>query len=210
MSTLEGGISTLEDRLRNEGRIPLRDVARLVRDVLEDLSAFHARGVIHRDVRPATIVLEHGRARLVDQKPRAPRVSKPTRSGTLPHPSCVSDDGARYDATLATFYCMAPEQVRGSAEVDPRADVYGIGAVAFRALTGRSPFESANALVLIALKLDRDPPSLSEMTGEAWPPELERFARLALARDPAARFASATEALGVWTRACGRWLPQPS
>ena len=64
---------------------------------------------------------------------------------------------------------MAPEQVRGSARVDERADIYALGAVAFRALSGRLPFEGQNAPTLIALKLDREPPTLSATTGDEWP-----------------------------------------
>jgi serine/threonine protein kinase len=74
-----------------------------------------------------------------------------------------------FDATLGSFAYMGPEQVRGSARVDERADLYALGAVAFRALTGRLPFEGSNALTLIALKLDRDPPSLAQTTGDTWP-----------------------------------------
>jgi eukaryotic-like serine/threonine-protein kinase len=191
-------METLEDRLRNEGRIPLRDVAHLVRDVLEGLIEIHSDGRVHRDICPATIALTSDcRARLLDRRQR----KRPPEGATLD----------AFDGTLGTFWCMAPEQVRGLAAVDPRADVYGVGAVAFRALTGRMPFEAGNALTLIALKLDRDPPSLSDVTGEVWPPELERFSRCALARDREGRFKSAIETLDVWTRACARWLSvQPS
>ena len=80
-----------------------------------------------------------------------------------------------FDATLGSFAYMAPEQVRGSARVDERADLYALGAVAFRALTGRLPFEGSNALTLIALKLDRDPPTLAQTTGDTWPAAIEKF-----------------------------------
>jgi serine/threonine-protein kinase len=93
---------------------------------------------------------------------------------------------------------MAPEQVRGAARVDARADVYSMGAVAFRALAGRLPFEGTNAGTIIALKLDRPAPSLSEVTGDRWPAGVERFLAAALERDPEQRFASAVEALQAW------------
>src|SRR5205085_7378979 len=88
-----------------------------------------------------------------------------------------------FDATLGSFAYMAPEQVRGSARVDERADLYALGAVAFRALTGRLPFEGTNALTLIALKLDREPPSLAATTGDEWPQSIERFLERMMARD---------------------------
>jgi serine/threonine-protein kinase len=97
---------------------------------------------------------------------------------------------------------MAPEQVRGSARVDARADLYALGAVAFRALSGRLPFEGQNALTLIALKLDREPPALSSITGDAWPATIEKFLAKMMARDREKRFASAEEALATWRRVC--------
>ena len=95
---------------------------------------------------------------------------------------------------------MAPEQVRGSARVDERADLYALGAVAFRALTGRLPFEGTNALTLIALKLDREPPSLAATTGDEWPQSIERFLERMMARDRERRYASGKEALEAWRK----------
>ena len=97
---------------------------------------------------------------------------------------------------------MAPEQVRGSARVDERADLYALGAVAFRALSGRLPFEGQNALTLIALKLDREPPSLASTTGDEWPQAIERFLERMMARDREKRWKSATEALTQWRKVC--------
>ena len=105
-----------------------------------------------------------------------------------------------FDATLGSFAYMAPEQVRGSARVDERADLYALGAVAFRALTGRLPFEGTNALTLIALKLDRDPPSLTSTTGDEWPQAIERFLSKLMARDRENRFRTAEETLFAWRK----------
>ena len=97
---------------------------------------------------------------------------------------------------------MAPEQVRGSARVDERADLYALGAVAFRALTGRLPFEGSNALTLIALKLDRDPPTLAQTTGDTWPAAIERYLAKIMARERDRRFGTAMEALDGWRKVC--------
>jgi serine/threonine-protein kinase len=75
-----------------------------------------------------------------------------------------------------------------------------MGAVAFRALAGRLPFEGTNAGMIIALKLDRPAPSLSDVTGDRWPAGLERFLAVVLQREPEGRFATATEALDEWRR----------
>jgi serine/threonine-protein kinase len=90
--------------------------------------------------------------------------------------------------------------VRGSARVDERADLYALGAVAFRCLTGRLPFEGTNALTLIALKLDREAPSLAATTGDDWPQAIERFLSKMMARDREKRFASAREAHEAWRK----------
>jgi hypothetical protein len=88
--------------------------------------------------------------------------------------------------------------VRGAARADERADLYAVGAVAFRALAGRLPFEGTTASMLLAAKLDQEAPSLSVATGVQWPGGIERFLAKALARDRKARFANVAEALAAW------------
>jgi serine/threonine-protein kinase len=162
---------------------------------------------VHRDIKPANLFIEkrrltareiahdesEERTRILDfgvSKIRSPK-------GQRSEPSLTA-----FDATLGSFAYMAPEQVRGSARVDERADLYALGAVAFRALSGRLPFEGQNALTLIALKLDREPPTLSSTTGDEWPGSIERFLAKMMARDREKRFASAEEALATWRRVC--------
>jgi serine/threonine-protein kinase len=179
----------LDVRLRREGALPAADVAALVTEVLTSLAELHARGRVHRAVSPSAIRLErHGRTE------RVLLVDPPLR----PKPSLTSRAPDFTEQTLFPFAFMSPEQVRGSAGVDARSDVYAVGALAFVALTARSPFASANILTLIALKLDRPPPTLSSATGRPWPAALERFVATAMAADPRDRYPTADAAL----RAC--------
>ena len=82
------------------------------------------------------------------------------------------------------------------------SSLYALGAVAFRALTGRLPFEGTNALTLIALKLDREAPSLAHTTGDEWPASIERFLSKMMAREREKRFATAQEAIESWRKVC--------
>lgn len=120
-----------------------------------------------------------------------------SRQGRKSEPSLTA-----FDATLGSFAYMAPEQVRGSARVDERADLYALGAVAFRALTGRLPFEGTNALTLIALKLDREAPTLTRTTGDEWPASIEKFLSKMMSRDREKRFATGQEAIESWRKVC--------
>ena len=188
---------TLADRLKRELYLPFAEVGPIVEDAFQGLAAAHYAGVIHRDLKPGNIFIEWTgdtmrpeRAKVLDFG-----ISELTKKekGRRDEPSLTD-----FDATLGSFAYMAPEQVRGAARVDQRADIYAMGAVAFRALAGRLPFEGTNAGMIIALKLDRPAPSLSEVTDDNWPSGLERFLACALQRDPDARFRDATEALRHW------------
>ncbi|WP_437670297.1 serine/threonine-protein kinase [Sorangium sp. So ce131] len=185
---------SLADRLKREQYLPFSEVGPIIDDVLQGLVAAHAAGVIHRDLKPGNIYLEH--LGLPDRRERAKildfGISKITRREEE-EPTLTA-----FDATLGSFAYMAPEQVRGAARADERADIYAVGAVAFRALSGRLPFEGATAAVLVAMKLDRPAPSLAEATGEKWPVGIERFLERALDRRRERRFASAEEALTSW------------
>lgn len=196
---LEG--ESLSERLTREKYLSFAEVGPIIDDMLEGLAAAHRANVIHRDLKPGNVFLEWTgdaerpeRAKLLDFG-----VSKLARKG----PGIRHDEPSltEFDATLGSFAYMAPEQVRNSARVDHRADLYAVGAVAFVALAGRLPFEAGNAAAVIAMKMDRVAPTLSEATGEQWPSGLERFVARALDRDPERRFASADEAREAW-RAC--------
>ena len=209
----------LDERIRREQYLSFADVAPIVDDALQGLDAAHNAGVVHRDIKPANLFIEkraiekpekrsaggeeasddedderaNERTRILDFG-----VSKyRPRAGNRSEPSLTA-----FDATLGSFAYMAPEQVRGSARVDERADLYALGAVAFRSLTGRLPFEGTNALTLIALKLDREPPSLAQTTGDAWPATIERFLNKMMARERDKRFSSAEEAFQSWRKVC--------
>jgi eukaryotic-like serine/threonine-protein kinase len=191
---------SLSERLKRELYLPFAEVGPILDDALQGLGAAHRAGVIHRDLKPGNIFLERTgdpnrpeRAKVLDFG--ISKLSK-THDGRRDEPSLTD-----FDATLGSFAYMAPEQVRGAARVDHRCDLYSIGAVAFRALAGRLPFEGANAGALIALKLDRPAPTLSEVTGDVWPGALERFIARCLQRDPEQRAANAEEAVAEW-RAC--------
>jgi serine/threonine-protein kinase len=197
----------LDERLRREQYLSFADVAPIIEDALQGLEAAHEAGVIHRDIKPANLFIEKRRltARDIanDEAEERTRildfgVSKMrTRQGSRSEPSLTA-----FDATLGSFAYMAPEQVRGSARVDERADLYALGAVAFRSLSGRLPFEGQNALTLIALKLDREPPTLASTTGDEWPKEIERFLEKMMARDRERRFGTAKDSLAAWRKVC--------
>jgi serine/threonine-protein kinase len=208
---------SLAERLRRELYLPFAEVGWILDDVWQGLGAAHAAGIIHRDLKPGNIYLERTgdpnrpeRAKILDFG-----ISKHAKKdSSSPDEPSLTD----FDATLGSFAYMAPEQIRGAARVDERADVYALGAVAFRALCGRLPFEGTSSGMIMALKIDRPAPSLSEVTGEQWPARLERFLAKALLRDRDERFASAAEALEEWRalQPVGRQLqirlprPQPS
>ena len=186
---------SLADRLKREQYLPLSEVGPIIDDVLQGLVAAHAAGVIHRDLKPGNIFLEHTgapnrpeRAKILDFG-----ISKLARPGKSEEPTLTA-----FDATLGSFAYMAPEQVKGAARADERADIYAIGAVTFRALAGRLPFEGTTAALLVQMKLNRSAPSLAEVTGEKWPAGVERFLERALAQRREDRFGSASEALTSW------------
>jgi serine/threonine protein kinase len=204
----------LDERIRREQYLSFGDVAPIVDDALQGLEAAHRAGVVHRDIKPANLFIEKRRLtrKQVENEETEERtrildfgVSKfRPRHGNKSEPSLTA-----FDATLGSFAYMAPEQVRGSARVDERADLYALGAVAFRALTGRLPFEGTNALTLIALKLDREPPTLAQTTGDEWPRAVERFLAKIMAREREKRFTSAAEAVEAWQKVCKVMGNQP-
>jgi serine/threonine-protein kinase len=199
----------LDERLRREQYLSFAELAPIVDDALQGLDAAHRAGVIHRDIKPANLFIEKR-----PESERSPGGSderdERTRILDFGVSKLRSPGGQRqrepsltaFDATLGSFAYMAPEQVRGSARVDVRADLYALGVVAFRALAGRLPFLGDDAIVLIGLKLEFPPPTLASVTGDAWPASIEKFLATMMARDREDRFEGATIALSAWRKVC--------
>jgi class 3 adenylate cyclase/tRNA A-37 threonylcarbamoyl transferase component Bud32 len=184
MELLEG--EDLQTRLARLGKLPIGTVTSIVAQAAKALGAAHGSGIVHRDIKPANIflarhdtdeivkILDFGVAALVAAPP----------SGDM--------HVTRAGGVVGTPHYMSPEQVRGSRGVDFRSDLWSLAVVAYRALTGKLPFESdAFGELLIEICTDPVPPP-SRAVPELGP-EVDRFFERALARDPARRFESARD-----------------
>ncbi|MFN8010273.1 MAG: serine/threonine-protein kinase [Holophagaceae bacterium] len=193
MELLEG--ESLRDRLQQE-KVPQRLAVDLATQIATGLGAAHARGVVHRDVKPANLwITPEGRLKILDfglaKQAEAPRgVSQ----------SYLSTQALQHDAgpqtergvVLGTVGYMSPEQVRGEA-VDARSDLFSLGTVLFEMLTGRRAFARDSHSETVASILRDDPLDLVPASGRALPPGLQRIVAHCLEKQPAQRFQSAED-----------------
>lgn len=168
---------TLTARLE-AGPLSLREVELIVDDVLLDLERLHQRGLVDRGLSGDRVVIQRG--------------------ADGPH-ARVRESAAQQ---TASFAFMAPEQVRGSVDVDARADVYAVGVLAFVALTSKLPFAHAEALSEMVKKLEVDPPTLESIGGKPFSPLLELFVATAMAVDRERRYPRIGVARAAWRVAC--------
>jgi pimeloyl-ACP methyl ester carboxylesterase len=167
----------------------------VARQVAEALGAAHARGVVHRDVKPSNVFLVDwrlDRVKLIDfGVARRAGATTLTTTGML----------------VGTPVYMAPEQARGERDVDAGADVYALGTLLYRCLTGRLPFEGDSAAEVLARILADTAPRVRDLV-PAIAPELDRLVARFLARDPARRppdgAAAHAEIIGLGATAA-RW-----
>jgi eukaryotic-like serine/threonine-protein kinase len=163
---LAGG--TLDDRLARGQPLPDDDAARIARELASALAYAHARGLVHRDLKPGNVLFDlEGSAKISDfgiaQVAGAPTL---TEAGTL----------------LGTAAYISPEQASGE-RVTPASDVYSFGVIVYQMLTGRLPFEAESALELAAKHVSEEPAAIASLRPDA-PSALERVATAALAKRP--------------------------
>ncbi|MBY0491858.1 MAG: protein kinase [Gemmatimonadaceae bacterium] len=187
---------SLRHRLQSGTPIPLTEAVGILRDVARALGYAHARGVVHRDIKPDNILLSHGTAMVADFG--IAKAIRAARTGAHPSPTSSADDAVtltRVGSSLGTPAYMAPEQITGSESVDQRADLYAWGCLAFELLTGAPPFTGTVQRVLAA-HLAESPSALTTLRHDA-PAGLARVVMQCLAKDPAQRPADAAAVLAA-------------
>jgi tetratricopeptide (TPR) repeat protein len=177
MEWLEG-----EDLCARLARGPLAVIesVRLCSRVAEALAQVHAHGIVHRDIKPSNLFIPDGRLEAV--KILDFGVARLGEAGAL------TQSGTR----VGTPLYMAPEQVRGSREIDARVDVFALGCVLFECLSGRHAFSGENVMAVLAKILIDEPPRVRAVCPDAAVALDELVARM-LAKEPAARPADAAQ-----------------
>jgi serine/threonine protein kinase len=190
MEYVEG--ETLYHLLRREGTVNPQRAANIMRQVVAGVEAAHDAGILHRDLKPANIFLMQQRRRNTGEDGFVKvgdfglaKIVNADRSDV------TSASGPASRGIIGTPEYMAPEQMQPDVQVDPRADIYALGTIAYHMLGGRPPF-TGNITQLIAQKLTQAPPALSTLRSDV-SPELEAAIMKALAVDANDRPANASE-----------------
>ncbi len=184
------------DSLIEQGPLTLDRTCQIIEQIASALDHAHQRGIIHRDVKPQNVMLdEEGNAFLADFG----MVKLLWESKALTQAGNV----------MGTPAYMAPEQWRGEA-LDGRADVYGLGVLVFKMLTGQLPFRTKHRLDMMNFHLQEPPPSARNLN-PALPPEVDQVIMRALAKDRRGRFESASKMAAALRRAAqGEMQQAPS
>ena len=155
MAMLTGG--NLATLLAHEPRLPIEEARRFLREVADALDYAHQRGVIHRDIKPDNILIDHesGRAMVTD-------------FGI----AWAMEAASRLTATgiaVGTPTYMSPEQAVGERELDGRSDIYSLGVLAYQMLTGRVPFTASNSMALLLKHVTERPRPIAELRPDTPP-----------------------------------------
>jgi serine/threonine-protein kinase len=180
MACIDG--ENLGKRLHDRGPMPVDDVRRVLAEVADALAYAHARGVVHRDIKPDNILLDHDGDRAMVTDFGIAR-------------AVIEGSDARLTATgmaIGTPAYMSPEQSAGDREVDGRSDLYSLGVVAYQMLAGVLPFQATSTPAMLIKHLSERPVPVDQRRPDC-PPDLAAAVMRMLEKDPAARFASADE-----------------
>jgi serine/threonine protein kinase len=166
---------SLDEKLKREGPLDIATAVRIVTDVAAGLEALWAAGMVHRDVKPANILLdENGQAYITDFG-----LAKDTQGSLLTLPG----------QALGSMDYMAPEQIRGE-PVSAASDIYALGCVMYECMCGRPPFADVQGMRILWAHLQDEPPDPASLRSDL-PPEFVRTLMVAMAKSGDQRPATA-------------------
>ncbi|AUX24316.1 protein kinase [Sorangium cellulosum] len=196
----------LSRRLRRLRRIPVADAALIAVQTGKALRRAHESGLVHRDLKPGNLFLARADEDEEILKVLDFGIAKQLR-GTP-----ITDETTKTGELLGSPFYMSPEQARGDKNLDARSDLWSLGVILFRAVTGRLPFEG-DVLGAVLSRILVDPIPKATQLAPDLPADLDDFFQRALARDRAQRFQSAQEMAHAFVAAAGDVgipLPVPS
>lgn len=177
MEYVEG--HTVKELLSDGTPVPIPEAVEITEGILAALEYAHGAGLVHRDIKPGNVMLTNsGKVKVMDFGiARAMTDSQATMTSA--------------NAVVGTALYLSPEQARGE-RIDERSDVYSAGCVLFELLTGRAPFAGDSAVSLAYQHVSEPPPLPSSIAPDV-PASLDRVVMKSLAKDPAQRYASASD-----------------
>ena len=186
------GHALVEVKKQNGGQIPGAVVLAMFRQVLNALAAAHAKGIVHRDMKPDNVMVspEHGNPYMV-------KILDFGLAKAFSDISGFDSDVSRAGHVLGTPHYMAPEQVprKGRSEADGRADLYAVAVMIFEVFTGTMPFPGETPLEVMARKVDPEFDPLALPAAMTLTRQLRAFVAKGMAVEPEARYQTADEML---------------
>ncbi len=173
---------SLRARLNRDGQLPINEAVRLLHEITDALAYAHARGIVHRDIKPDNVMLS-GRHAAVTDFGVAKAVS-----------ASAGDKLTTVGIAVGTPHYMAPEQAMAEVNLDHRVDIYALGVMGYEMLTGHPTFEASTAQAILSAHVLEPPKDVRERRPEV-PALLAEALLKCLAKNPADRWQSADELL---------------
>jgi serine/threonine protein kinase len=175
------------DQVISQSGLPVDQIVEIAQALAEALAAAHEKGIVHRDMKPANVMIsDRGRVKVLDFG-----LAKDIREANHGDATRTSDARTQVGAIMGTPPYMSPEQVSGRL-LDHRTDIFSLGVMLHEMATGKRPFTGLSSAELISAILRDTPPSVTELRADL-PSELARIIRRCMEKDPRDRLQTARD-----------------